>query len=120
MLLLLPAGAQKMKIEKFKRVKFDLLNHSLLPVDKKQATLDLMTDETGFEVKADGKTDVKVEAGEGKLTLLAPHKTKFLVIKHPDYGQFTWKVPGKGLRKKKHYFQIIYDFLCNILLRELF
>lgn len=103
MLLLLPAGAQKMKIEKFKRVKFDLLNHSLLPVDKKQATLDLMTDETGFEVKADGKTDVKVEAGEGKLTLLAPHKTKFLVIKHPDYGQFTWKVPGKGLRKKKHY-----------------
>ena len=103
MMLLLPAEAQKMKIEKFKRVKFDLLNHTLLPVDKKQATLDLMTDETGFEVKADGKTEVKVDAGEGKLTLLAPHKTKFLVIKHPDYGQFTWKVPGKGLKKKKHY-----------------
>ena len=48
MILLSPAGAQKMNIEKFKRVKFDLLNHTLLPVDKKLATLDLKTDEKGF------------------------------------------------------------------------
>lgn len=102
-LFLSPVGAQKMKVEMFKRVKKDLLNHTPLPVDKKQATLDLMTDETGFAIKADGKTEVKVEAGEGKITLLAPHKTKFLVITHPDYGQMTWKVPKKGLRKKKHY-----------------
>lgn len=103
MILLSPAGAQKMNIEKFKRVKFDLLNHTLLPVDKKLATLDLKTDEKGFTFKADGKTDVKAEEGDGKLTLLTPHKTSFLVIKHPDYGQFTWKVPGRGLKKKKHY-----------------
>lgn len=103
MVILLPAGAQKMNIEKFKRVKFDLLNHTLMPVDKKQAILDLKTDEKGFSFKADGQTDVKAEEGDGKLTLLAPHKTKFLVIKHPDYGQLTWKVPGKGLKKKKHY-----------------
>lgn len=92
-----------MNIEKFKRVKFDLLNHTLLPVDKKQATLDLKTDEKGFTFKADGITDIKAKEGDGKLTLLTPHKTKFLVIKHPDYGQITWKVPGKGLKKKKHY-----------------
>ena len=103
MILLSPAGAQKMNIEKFKRVKFDLLNHTLLPVDKKQATLDLKTDEKGFTFKADGITDIKAKEGDGKLTLLTPHKTKFLVIKHPDYGQFTWKVPGRGLKKKKHY-----------------
>ena len=103
MILLSPAGAQKMNIEKFKRVKFDLLNHTLLPVDKKQATLELKTDEKGFTFKADGKIDVKAEEGDGKLMLLTPHKTSFLVIKHPDYGQFTWKVPGRGLKKKKHY-----------------
>lgn len=103
MILLLPLEAQKMNIEKFKRVKFDLLNHTLLPVDKKQATLDLKTDEKGFTFKADGKIDIKAVEGDGKLTLLTPHKTKFLLIKHPDYGQLTWKVPGKGLKKKKHY-----------------
>ena len=102
-LFLSPVGAQKMKVEMFKRVKKDLLNHTPLPVDKKQATLDLITDEKGFTIKADGKTEVKVEEGEGKITLLAPHKTKFLVINHPDYGQMTWKVPKKGLKKKKHY-----------------
>lgn len=101
--LALSSVAQKMSIEQFKRVKKDLLNQTSLPTDKKQATLDLMTDEQGFTFKADGKTDIQAEAGEGKLTLLAPHKTKFIVIKHPDYGQLTWKVPGKGLRKKKHY-----------------
>ena len=100
---LLPAEAQKMSIEKFKRVKFDLLNHTLMPVDKKQAILDLKTDEKGFTFKADGQVDVKAEEGEGNLKLLIPHKTKFLVIKHPDYGQLTWKAPGRGLRKKKHY-----------------
>ena len=100
----LPSGAQKISIEQFKRVKKDLLNQTPLPVDKKQATLDLLTDEKGFTFKADGKVDVQVEEGDGKVTVLTPHKTKFLVIKHPDYGQLTWKVPGKkGLKKKKHY-----------------
>lgn len=100
----LPSGAQKISIDQFKRVKKDLLNQTPLPVDKKQATLDLLTDEKGFTFKADGKVEVQAEEGDGKLTVLTPHKTKFLVIKHPDYGQLTWKVPGKkGLKKKKHY-----------------
>ncbi len=99
----LPSGAQKISIERFKRVKFDLLNHTLLPVDKKQATLDLLTDEKGFTFKADGKVEVQPQEGEGMITILTPHKTKFLLVKHPDYGQLTWKVPGKGLKKKKHY-----------------
>ena len=91
----LPSGAQKISIEQFKRVKKDLLNKTPLPTDKKQATLDLLTDEKGFTFKADGKVDVQPEEGDGKVTLLTPHKTKFIVVKHPDYGQLTWKVPGK-------------------------
>ena len=98
-----PSDAQKISIEQFKRVKKDLLNQTPLSKDKKQATLDLLTDEKGFTFKADGKVEVQAEEGDGKLTVLTPHKTKFLVIKHPDYGQLTWKVPGKGLKKKKHY-----------------
>ena len=98
-----PLGAQKISIEQFKRVKKDLLNQTPLPVDKKQATLDLMTGESGFTFKADGKIDIQATEGDGMVTLLAPHKTKFIVVKHPDYGQLTWKVPGKGLKKKKQY-----------------
>jgi hypothetical protein len=100
----LTSDAQKMSIEQFRRVKKDPLNQTPLSKDKKQATLDLLTDEKGFTFKADGKVDVQAEEGDGKLTVLTPHKTKFLVIKHPDYGQLTWKVPTKkGLKKKKHY-----------------
>ena len=47
---MLPSGAQKISIEQFKRVKKDLLNQTPLPVDKKQATLDLLTDEKGNAV----------------------------------------------------------------------
>ena len=95
--------AQKIGVEGFKKVKKDLLNQTPLPVDKTQATMDFLTDEKGFTFKADGKIDVQPEEGDGKITVLTPHKTKFLLIKHPDYGQYTWKVPGKGLKKKKHY-----------------
>lgn len=102
--LLLPLSAQKISVERFKKVKKDPLNLTPLPVDKQQATLDLITDEKGFTFKADGKVEVQAEEGDGKLTLLTPNKTKFLLIKHPDYGQYTWKVPDKkGLKKKKHY-----------------
>lgn len=101
--LSLPCVAQKISIGQFKRVKFDLATRKVFPVDKKMAILDLKTDEKGFTFKADGKTEIAAQEGEGKITLLAPHKTAFLLVKHPDYGQLIWKVPGKGLRKKKHY-----------------
>ena len=101
--LSLPCVAQKISIGQFKRVKFDLATKKFLPVDKKMATLDLKTDEKGFTFKADGKTAIAAQEGDGKITLLAPHKTEFLLVQHPDYGQLIWKVPGKGLRKKKHY-----------------
>ena len=65
MSFVMPSGAQKISIERFKRVKKDLLNKTPLPVDKKQATLDLLTDETGFTFKADGKTEVQPQEADG-------------------------------------------------------
>ena len=102
-ILSLPCVAQKISIGQFKRVKFDFAKKKMYPVDKKMATLDLKTDEKGFTFKADGKTEIAAQEGDGQITLLAPHKTAFILVKHPEYGQLIWKVPGKGLRKKKHY-----------------
>ena len=101
--LSLPCVAQKISIGQFKQVKFDLAKRKVFPVDKKMATLDLKTDEKGFTFKADGKTEIAAQEGDGQITLLAPHKTAFILVKHPEYGQLIWKVPGKGLKKKKHY-----------------
>ena len=106
-ILSLPCVAQKISIGQFKRVKFDFAKKKMYPVDKKMATLDLKTDEKGFTFKADGKTEIAAQEGDGQITLLAPHKTAFILVKHPEYGQLIWKVPGKGLRKKKHYQAII-------------
>ena len=84
-ILVLPCVAQKISIGQFKRVKFDLATQKFLPVDKKMATLDLKTDDKGFTFKADGKTDIAAQEGKGKITLLAPHKTAYLLVQHPDY-----------------------------------
>ena len=65
----LPCAAQKISIGQFKRVKFDLATQKLLPVDKKMATLDLKTDEKGFTFKADGKTPIAAQEGDGQITL---------------------------------------------------
>ena len=102
-ILSLPCVAQKISIGQFKRVQFDFAKKKMYPVDKKMATLDLKTDEKGFTFKADGKTEIAAQEGDGQITLLDPHKTAFILVKHPEYGQLIWKVPGKGLKKKKHY-----------------
>lgn len=72
--------------------------------EKRQATLDLVTTEKGFTFLANGVTELQVEEGEKGITLKVPHKTTFFLIKHDEFGQLYWKVPGrKGLRKKKRY-----------------
>lgn len=102
--LTLAAYAQEMHIEQYAKLKKGPFNIKHVVIDKQQAILDLKTGEKGFTFLADGKTSVQAEEGDGMLTLKVPNKTAFIVIKHSDYGQLTWKVPGKeGLRKKKHY-----------------
>lgn len=96
--------AQEMHMQQYARLKKGLFNKNKIKTDKKLAILDLKTSEQGFTFKADGKTELAPEEGEGILTLTTPDKTKFIVINHPKFGQLSWKVPGnKGLRKKKRY-----------------
>ena len=107
MCLLMPVWAQQMEVVDFIQQKKGFLGglfkKDKVTTDKTSALLDFRTGEQGFEFKADGTTAIKAEEGEGMQTLKIPHKTRFLVIKHPDYGQLTWKVPKKPLKKKKHY-----------------
>ena len=65
--LSLPCVAQKISIGQFKRVTFDLATKKMFPVDKKMATLDLKTDEKGFTFKADGKTEIAAQEGDGQI-----------------------------------------------------
>ena len=96
--------AQEMHIIQYAKVKKGPFNMNHIVIDKQQAILDLKTSENGFTFLANGKTEIAAEEGEGMLTLKTPHKTKFIIVKHPDYGQLTWKIPTKkGLRKKRHY-----------------
>ena len=75
------------------------MNHVV--TNKQQAIIDLKTSEKGFAFLADGKMEIQADEGDGVLTLKTPDKTAFIVVKHPDYGQLTWKVPTKkGLRRK--------------------
>lgn len=100
-----PAMAQQMSIRNFSKMKKRLLGHKTFETDKTQATLDLLTSEKGFTFKANGKEDVTATEGDDMITLLLPHRTRSLTIKHPEYGELQWKVPAKvkALKKKKRY-----------------
>ena len=113
LITMLPAVAQDMSIVGFAKQKHSPLSSIKIKKDKKQATLLLTTDKKGFKFKADGQTDVVAEEGDGILTLKVPHKTQFLTITHPDYGQYTWRVPGKSLRKKKCYHAYLQTYSPN-------
>lgn len=101
--LLLPVGAQQMSIEGFTRLKRPIWNRSKFKVDKIKALLDLATTEKGFEFTVNGGQPAEVEEGDGVITLKLPHKTTYLIVKHPTYGQLTWRVPVKYLKKKNRY-----------------
>ena len=99
--LLLPLGAQQMWVEDFTRLKRPVWKRSEVVIDKQQALLDLMTEQKGFTFFA-GKQAAEAEEGDGKITVKLPHKTQYVTIKHPVFGQYTWHVT-KSLKKKKHY-----------------
>lgn len=103
LMAVLPMAAQQMSIEGFARQKESLVKDIEVKKEKRQAVLLLTTDEKGFAFKADGKTDVEAEEGDGLLTLKVPHKTQHLTVTHPDYGQLMWRVPEGRLKKKRTY-----------------
>ena len=95
-----PIRAQLIKVEDFAQMKKSVLRKEKLSVSKQYALLDLYTNEKGFVFKLKG-IDMVAEEGDGMQTVPLPHHTSFLTIEHPDYGQIVWKIPGKGLKKKK-------------------
>ncbi len=97
------AEAQQMEVNDFTRLKRPLWNRSKVAVDKQRAIIDLLTTEKGFTFKANGKEAAEVAEGDGFITVKVPHQTRYLSIKHPQYGQLTWRVPVKYLKHKKHY-----------------
>ena len=110
LMMALTVAAQQMEILDFKKQKKGLLNHNHVVTNKQLATIDLKTAEKGFSFLADGKIELQAEENDGMVTLKTPHKTSFIVVKHPEYGQLTWKVPGKGLGKKQHYEAFLLTF----------
>lgn len=95
--------AQQMAVENYARLKRPLWNREAVTVDKQKALLDVYTPEKGFSFTANGKDAVEVEEGDGLITLKLPNKTRYVTIKHDTYGQYTWRVPVKFLKKKRHY-----------------
>lgn len=101
---LLPLKAQQMSVEEYARLKRPLWHPQTVTVDRSCALLDLVTDEKGFTFLANGSIPAEAEEGDGVITVKLPHKTAYLTIRHPDFGQMTWRVPdGKRLRKNRHY-----------------
>ena len=100
--LFVPSMAQRIHIEEFAQYKKPLLGKASFSTDKQHALLDLITIEKGFQFFI-GDAAITPTEGEGVVTLSLPDRTGALTIKHPEYGQLTWKVPGKGLRKRRHY-----------------
>ena len=94
---------QKMSIDGFKRLKRPVWNRSKVAVDKQKAIIDLTTTEKGFKFTANGKEAAEVAEGDGIITVKVPDKTRYLTIKHEKFGQLTWRVPVKYLKRKKHY-----------------
>ncbi len=101
-ILPLPLIAQQMHVEDFKRYTHPFWQKATYETDKHFALLDILTNEKGFEFFI-GSTPVAAIEGEGTLTLSLPNRTTSLLIKHPDYGQLNWKIPGKGVKKKRRY-----------------
>lgn len=97
------ANAQQMGIEDFSRLKRPFWKRSKVTIDKQKAIIDLYTQEKGFAFTANGKEAAEAEEGDGVITVKVPTKTHHLTIKHPQYGTFTWRVPVKYLKRKKHY-----------------
>lgn len=102
-LLLLSFGATAQQIEVLDFAKCKPTRPGLrVDLDKSGAIIDFRTGESGFTFLADGKNPVEPQENDGTVRVVAPHKTSYLVIKHPDFGQCVWKAPVQ-LKRLKHY-----------------
>lgn len=99
-----PVRGQEMRVEEFDRRSRPLWKRAEVPVDKTFALMDFITEEKGFTFLAGGKQPAEAEEGDGKVTVKLPHRTAYVTIQHPDFGQLVWRVPGgKLLKRLRHY-----------------
>ena len=110
-LLVLSAAAQQMRVEDFTRYKHPFWQKATYETDKRQALLDLFTNEKGFQFFV-GKTAVTAIEGEGLVTISLPHPSirapritragRFLKFYFPDTRRRSrngscsnpWSEPG--------------------------
>lgn len=106
---LLPLSAQQISVEDFARLKRPPWKYKTVAVDRQVALMDFVTPEKGFTFLSNGKQEAEAEEGEGTVTVKFPRKTSWVTIKHPDFGQTTWKVPrGKSLKPRNHYQALLF------------
>lgn len=110
------AGAQNISVENFNHQKhyFWQINSSL-PLDKKNAIVLLKTPKKDFQFYTVKGTQIEAEEKDEGIILKLPDKTKFIVISHPDFGDYDWRVPVKYLKKHNYYSA---DLLSTDLTKE--
>lgn len=96
--------AQSVTVENFKHHKhyFWQINSSL-PLEKNVAIVLLKTGIKGFEFKTANDNPIDFEEGDEGVILKAPDKTKYIIISHPEFGEYAWRVPVKNLKKHNYY-----------------
>jgi hypothetical protein len=102
-LIFTPLRAQLFEVSNFRQLRNYWPLESKYQTNKTMAYLDFITTEDGFTFLANGREKVEAEKGDEGWTLLVPHRTRWIVIQHEKLGQYTWQVPKKPLKKKKHY-----------------
>ena len=104
----LPLAAQQMSVEEFAKVRRMPWNKTI-EVDKASAIVDFVTEEKGFTFLANGKVQAEAQEGDGMVTVKFPKKTKAIVIRHPSFGQYTWKsAKNKSLKVNSHYRALLF------------
>ena len=104
----LPLAAQQMSVEEFAKVHRAPWNKTI-EVDKASAIVDFVTEEKGFTFLANGKVPAEAKEGDGIVTVKFPKKTKAIVIRHPSFGQCTWKSPkNRPLKTNSHYKALLF------------
>ena len=108
--------AQNITVENFRHHKHYIWQiQSLLPLDKKNAVLLFKTELKGFQFKTSKGNPIDFEETDEGVILKLPHKTKYVVISHPETGDYVWRVPEKYLKKHNYYTA---DLLATDLTKE--
>lgn len=104
----LPLAAQQMSVEEFAKIHRMPWNKTI-EVDKASAIVDFVTEEKGFTFLANGKVPAQAQEGDGMISVNFPKKTKAIVIRHPSFGQCTWKSPkNRGLKVNSRYKALLF------------